>query len=195
MQRDSLAVNTDACISSWSGPTGTLHQLEEAHTAAMAGLTVATTTSAPQPATRKRKQEVLDEDEWTEMLEQIVSRDFFPDVPKLENKLEWLQVRQGLQSAVCCLVDLRAGLTGDGAVQALRSSDPDALRQAQVNIAQRRAGLRTPIGATPLTGLASTLRTPAGFQTPATPMTEGARCALIHGLKMLCCSSQGISGG
>lgn len=58
----------------------------------MAGLTVATATAATQPATRKRKQEVLDEDEWTEMLEQIVSRDFFPDVPKLENKLEWLQV-------------------------------------------------------------------------------------------------------
>ena len=91
-------MNTEAQLPSWSSLTGTLHQLEEAHTAAMAGLTVATTTTAPQPATRKRKQEVLDEDEWTEMLEQIVSRDFFPDVPKLENKLEWLQVRQGRQT-------------------------------------------------------------------------------------------------
>ena len=89
---------------------------------------------------------------------------------------------------MCCLVELLAGLTRAGALQALRSSDPDALRQAQVNIAQRRAGLKTPIGATPLTGLPSTLRTPAGFQTPATPMTEGARYLLSPGLRTLSCS-------
>ena len=72
-------------------PIAVLQQLRRPDAAAMAALTV--TGSAPQPATRKRKQEVLDEDEWTELLEQIISRDFFPDVPKLENKLEWLQVQ------------------------------------------------------------------------------------------------------
>jgi hypothetical protein len=35
---------------------------------------------------------VLDEDEWTSQLEAIIERDFFPDVPKLQSKLEWLQV-------------------------------------------------------------------------------------------------------
>jgi len=37
---------------------------------------------------------ILDEDEWTERIEAIIERDYFPDVPKLQNKLEWLQARQ-----------------------------------------------------------------------------------------------------
>ena len=37
-------------------------------------------------------QKVLDEDEWTECLEAIIQRDYFPIVPKLQNKLEWLEV-------------------------------------------------------------------------------------------------------
>ena len=41
---------------------------------------------------RKREQKVLDEEEWTEKLEAIVQRDYFPDIPKLENELEWLEV-------------------------------------------------------------------------------------------------------
>lgn len=28
-------------------------------------------------------------------IEAIIQRDFFPDLPKLQNKLEWLQVRPG----------------------------------------------------------------------------------------------------
>jgi protein DGCR14 len=48
----------------------------------------------PPPASRppRQKVKVLDEDEWTEKIEAIIQRDFFPDVPKLQNKLEWLQV-------------------------------------------------------------------------------------------------------
>lgn len=57
----------------------------------MAGLAVATVAQPAEPVTRKRKQEVLDEDEWTSLLEEIIARDFFPDVPKLQSKLEWLQ--------------------------------------------------------------------------------------------------------
>ncbi|EIE23988.1 hypothetical protein COCSUDRAFT_53177 [Coccomyxa subellipsoidea C-169] len=93
---------------------------------------------------------VLDEDDWTDRIEAIIERDFFPDIPKMQNKLEWLQ--------------------------AVRSRDPELLRQAQMNIAQRRAGMRTPVGASPATfatpGLtslrapASLLRTPAAAQTP-----------------------------
>lgn len=58
-------------------------------------------------------------------------------------------------------------------LQALRSRDPAALRQAQVNIAARRAGIRTPIGATPgsfETPGASLLRAPHGATAePPTP--------------------------
>lgn len=39
---------------------------------------------------------VLDEDEWASQLEAIIERDFFPDVPKLQSKLEWLQVGLGV---------------------------------------------------------------------------------------------------
>lgn len=46
----------------------------------------------PAPRPPKPKVKVLDEDEWTEKIEAIIQRDFFPDVPKLQNKLEWLQV-------------------------------------------------------------------------------------------------------
>jgi Nuclear protein Es2 len=45
------------------------------------------------PTSSRNKQTVLEEEEWTEKIEAIVERDFFPDIPKLQNKLEWLQVR------------------------------------------------------------------------------------------------------
>jgi hypothetical protein len=77
--------------------------------------------------------------------------------------------------------------------QALRTRDPAVLRQAQANIAQRRAGLRTPIGATPgsfETPGASMLRAPhrAPEQQPAaTPLMgrygdrmQGALCCLFR---------------
>lgn len=47
----------------------------------------------PQRLPPKPQQLVLEEDEWAEQLESIIERDFFPDVPKLQSKLEWLQVR------------------------------------------------------------------------------------------------------
>ncbi|KAL3159304.1 hypothetical protein ABBQ32_011258 [Trebouxia sp. C0010 RCD-2024] len=101
----------------------------------------------PPPTRRGRKrqheQTLLDEDEWTDRVEAIIQRDYFPDLPKLQNKLEWLQ--------------------------AVRSGNPSQLQQAQLNIAQRRAGIRTPIGATPAgfgTPGASLLRTPGLGTTP-----------------------------
>ena len=152
---------------------------------------------------------VLDEDEWTEAVELIIERDYFPDIPKMQNKLEWLQVPECLLSAVdtscdmlrsamrnpeSCLASLGLWATGPrqrtqllapgitssclaGTVQAVRSRDPELLRQAQLNIAQRRAGIKTPVGQSPAIfatpgGMssfrmpASLLRTPAGAQTP-----------------------------
>ena len=85
--------------------------------------------------------------------------------------------------------------------QAVQTGNPVMIRQAQINIAQRRAGLRTPVGATPLNFATprlagSLLRTPAGVATPAatparTPGPEaeryGALCcfAAVFGFKHL----------
>ena len=44
---------------------------------------------------------ILDEDDWTEALELIIERDYFPDIPKMQNKLEWLQVRANASSLSC----------------------------------------------------------------------------------------------
>ena len=150
-------------------------ELEESHGRAVAGLgwlsaamEVAAPASSnkdvmlmpPPPARPPAASQVtvLDEDEWTEKIEGIIRRDFFPDVPKLENKLEWLQ--------------------------AVRSGDPEIVRQAQMNIAHRRAGMKTPIGATPahlVTPGASMLWAPMRQGTPAmTP--AGATPGLTPGL-------------
>lgn len=102
----------------------------------------------PRPRRIRRQQEILDEDEFTAKMEAIIERDFFPDIPKLQNKLEWLQ--------------------------AVRSGDPERIRQAQISIAARRArmqqtpgsgasGLRAGIVGTPL-GAGG--HTPGGGATP-----------------------------
>lgn len=52
----------------------------------------------PPPArpSRKRKQIVLEEEEWIAAMEGIIERDFFPDLPDLQNKTQWLEaMRQG----------------------------------------------------------------------------------------------------
>jgi protein DGCR14 len=66
------------------------------------------------------------QDEYTATLEAIIERDFFPELAKLQSKVAWLQ--------------------------AIRSGDPEQIRQAQLLIAQRRAaaaGGRPATGATP----------------------------------------------
>ena len=69
---------------------------------------------------------VLDEDEWTERADAIITRDYFPHVPRLKNKLEWIEARN--------------------------SGDPEQMRRAQENIQRRQrdalgeaeVGSRTP---------------------------------------------------
>ena len=89
---------------------------------------------------------VLDEDDWVASIAAIVERDYFPELPRLASRLEWLR--------------------------AVRSGDPLLLRDAQRNIAARRAGAATPArgtGATPgWTPAAAMGATPAGLlDTPA----------------------------
>ena len=53
---------------------------------------------APRP--RKRHAVVLDEDVYTDSIEAIIERDYFPDLPKLRNKLDWLEaVRSGARAS------------------------------------------------------------------------------------------------
>ena len=61
-----------------------------------------------------------------------------------------------------CGTPLLRTFTPIALAQALRTRDPDVLRLAQQNIAARRAGLRTPIGATP-----------GSFETPGASILRG----------------------
>ncbi len=76
----------------------------------------------------------------------------------------------------CAPRRVRTPLSCGVCAQATRTGDPLVIRQAQANIAARRAGLRTPLGATPgpagTPSFSSVLRTPAGLgHTPmATPV-------------------------
>lgn len=122
----------------------------------------------PPPRAPKRKQEVvLDEDEWTSKLEQIIERDFFPELSKLQSKVEWLQVRVQVlvrrntcaARLVCASAPFLAGFQAHPPtssiqcccwLQAIRSGDPQQIRQAQLNIAARRARSAQTPGAQPL---------------------------------------------
>lgn len=68
----------------------------------------------PNPNPRKRKgPSVLDEDSYVAAIEKIIERDFFPDIPKLRDRLDWLE--------------------------AVRSADPVLIRDAQLKIIERRS--------------------------------------------------------
>jgi protein DGCR14 len=93
---------------------------------------------------------VLPEDDYAAGVEAIIERDYFPDIPKLRNQLEW--------------------------AKAVNSGDPAQIRAAQINIARRRAGLMTPVlgGGAPATGARlGTQQTPGGWGT--TPGTAVLR--------------------
>ncbi|KAL8533897.1 hypothetical protein ACS0TY_010071 [Phlomoides rotata] len=70
--------------------------------------------STPDFVTRKRRRAaaVLDEDTYVAAIEKIIERDFFPDIPKLRDRLDWLQ--------------------------AVRTRDPVHIRDAQLKILERR---------------------------------------------------------
>ncbi|KAG9449404.1 hypothetical protein H6P81_009369 [Aristolochia fimbriata] len=57
---------------------------------------------------------VLDEDAYVSAIEKIIERDYFPDIPKLRDRIDWLE--------------------------AVRSGDPIQIRDAQLKIIERRAG-------------------------------------------------------
>jgi protein DGCR14 len=140
----------------------------------MADAAAADRAAMPPPPSRPggKRKVVLEEDTFAEAIEAIIERDFFPALPKLQNQLEWLQ--------------------------AVQSGDPAQIKRAQLNIARRRAGLRTPLAhdgtaapgtaaLTPGTGL---LRTPAmtpavgaGSTAAATPARTPAGAAAAAALQ------------
>jgi protein DGCR14 len=141
----------------------------------MADAAAADRAAMPPPPARpgSKRKVVLEEDTFAEAIEAIIERDFFPALPKLQNQLEWLQ--------------------------AVQSGDPAQIKRAQLNIARRRAGLRTPLAhdgtaapgtaaLTPGTGL---LRTPAmtpavgaaALQASATPARTPAGAAAAAALQ------------
>ncbi|XP_078428209.1 DGCR14-like protein [Wolffia australiana] len=95
----------------------------------------------------KRRRVVLDEDSYVAAIEKIIERDYFPDIPKLRDRLDWLE--------------------------AVRSGDPIAIRDAQLKILERRSGhgARVPPEGSARAG--SEMRTPISnfrsFSSSATP--------------------------
>ena len=81
---------------------------------------------------RKREKVVLDEDDWTDKLEAIIQRDYFPDLPKLESQLEWLEVCTiwplldvgGLASSVAEVFTLNSFFIGDSTLDERSSRWP-----------------------------------------------------------------------
>lgn len=46
------------------------------------------------PVKPKHKEVVLDEDTYIDSLSEIIQRDFYPDLPKLQAQLEWMKAEQ-----------------------------------------------------------------------------------------------------
>lgn len=65
------------------------------------------------PRNPRNHSKVLDEDSYVAAIEKIIERDFFPDISKLRDRLDWLE--------------------------AIRTGDPVQIRDAQLKIMERRA--------------------------------------------------------
>nr|KYP48144.1 Protein DGCR14 [Cajanus cajan] len=63
-----------------------------------------------------KKPTVLDEDTYVEALEKIIERDYFPDISKLRDRLDWLE--------------------------AIKTGDPVVIREAQLKILERRGAAK-----------------------------------------------------
>lgn len=102
----------------------------------------------------KRKEVVLDEDSYIDSLSEIIQRDFYPDLPKLQAQLEWMKAEQ----------------VND--VEKMRELQQRMLTIRRPTTGRATPGMRTPRNA----------QTPKGFETPtgATPAHASASHASAH---------------
>ncbi|KAF7140084.1 hypothetical protein RHSIM_Rhsim06G0173900 [Rhododendron simsii] len=96
--------------------------------------------------TPKTQPSVLDEDTYVAAIEKIIERDFFPDIPKLRDRLDWLE--------------------------AVRSRDPVQIRDAQLKILERRQGKAPPEGNKIRTPGSTFFRNTTPFELDKTPGIE-----------------------
>ncbi|XP_013618780.1 PREDICTED: protein DGCR14-like [Brassica oleracea var. oleracea] len=68
--------------------------------------------SSSSEITPRKRMRVLDEDAYVEAIEKIIERDYFPDITKLKDRLDW--------------------------IQAVKTRDPVQIRDAQLKIIERR---------------------------------------------------------
>ncbi|XP_062107228.1 uncharacterized protein LOC133818390 [Humulus lupulus] len=94
------------------------------------GPSTSTHSSSSTPSgSRPNGERVLDEDSYVAAIEKIIERDFFPDISKLRDRLDWLE--------------------------AIKTSDPVQIRDAQLKIIERRGSkvsIRNPDGKTQTPG-------------------------------------------
>ncbi|KAJ4893131.1 DGCR14-related [Raphanus sativus] len=78
------------------------------------GHRISSSSSKITPRNPRKRIRVLDEDAYVAAIEKIIERDYFPDIPKLRDRLDW--------------------------IQAVKTRDPVQIRDAQLKIIERRRG-------------------------------------------------------